>query len=361
MNSSHLNNTEQPKLILSSHYDSLEEESFVPNGFNALSGEEFLRQYELSEHPIGHGRASVVKVATCINSRKLYACKIIDKRLVPRIEQLHDEIRILGSIKHKNLITLHAMAEINQQLFLLIDLAVGGDLYERYITRKRCYTETETGIVVASLLSAASHLHGLGIIHRDIKPENILLTSKSSDTNVKLTDFGAAKLCEYQGNSGFGDDDNFGIGHINAVTRSLASPENRYGNWKSNTNLEVNSKARRANPPSPGRLRAYTSIGSENYNAPEVLLGNGYGVAVDVWSIGVVGYVLLFGTFPFHSTQSMLSAKTAPFPSPTCDRVSDLAKDLLTGLLTLDVEKRFTCDQALRHPWILPYAEPGSS
>ena len=138
---------------------------------------------------------------------------------------------------------------------------------------------------------------------------------------------------------------------------SCATSDDRLCGLKINMGLATNCNNQKSeNIASSCRLRAYTSIGTDNYNAPEVFLGNGYGPSVDVWSIGVVGYVLLFGVFPFQSTQSMLSAKTAPFPSHTRDKVSNLAKDLLAGLLTLDVDSRLTCDEALKHPWLSPYA-----
>jgi len=141
------------------------------------------------------------------------------------------------------------------------------------------------------------------IVHRDLKPENILLSSKGDDAIIKLIDFGFAKRSE---------------GEETVLT---------------------------------------TALGTPNYIAPEILNRQPYNEAVDMWAFGVIAYVLLCGYPPFHDDNhaelyKKIKRGAFVFDSPYWDNVSQSAKDLISGLLTLDTEKRFTVSDVLRHEWI---------
>ena len=158
---------------------------------------------------------------------------------------------------------------------------------------------------MVKILSAVSYLHRNSIIHRDLKPENILLVSSSDDTEIKLTDFGLAKKADHDG--------------------------------------------------------LKTFCGTPQYFAPEVLRRKGtvngegrYGTAADMWSLGVVLYILLTGTFPFDEDHLFDQIKTASYSLDGMEwkHISDAAKDLVQRMLKLNVKQRISVDEAMRHPWI---------
>jgi len=163
-------------------------------------------------------------------------------------------------------------------------------------------TEEKAKEIYHQILDAIHYLHNQNIAHRDIKPENILLKSKDCDI-IKITDFGLSRA--------------IGDGSI-----------------------------------------AKTLCGTALYLAPEVMLGNrteGYGLEVDMWSMGVVLYFMLSGTLPFDESKANIfeSVRKAEydFPSPTWDGISEVAKDLIKCLLVVDPTKRYTAAVALNHPW----------
>lgn len=158
---------------------------------------------------------------------------------------------------------------------------------------------------MVKILSAVSYLHKNSIIHRDLKPENILLVSSADDTEIKLTDFGLAKKADHDG--------------------------------------------------------LKTFCGTPQYFAPEVLRRKGtingegrYGTAADMWSLGVVLYILLTGTFPFDEDHLFDQIKTASYSLDGMEwrHISDAAKDLVQRMLRLNVKQRISVDDAMRHPWI---------
>merc|ERR1712137_932341 len=165
-----------------------------------------------------------------------------------------------------------------------------------------------------NLLEGVSYVHSKGIMHRDLKPENILLASKVSHTDVKISDFGLAKLSR-----------NF-----------------------------------------PERLPRATSIcGSDFYLAPEVIRQEEYGREIDIWALGVIAYVLLSGSLPFfhnvlHKLYRQIVERDMSFPEQAWKNVSKGALDFILRLLQVRAGDRLTAEQALSHPW-LRGATTGSS
>jgi len=268
----------------------------------AVSKDSFSDKYELGDE-LGRGAFAVVKDGTHKESNELFAIKIIskDKLTAQDEEGLKDEIGALQLLQHDYIMRLYDVFDEGQSIFLVTEKLVGGELFDRIVDKTQ-YTEKEARDVAKVLFEALAYCHQKRVAHRDLKPENLLLLSRENDTQVKLADFGFAKVCE------------------------------------------------------PGsKLR--TPCGTPSYVAPEILKGRSYGVPVDMWSIGVIMYIVLCGYQPFvDDDQQMLFKKIRNGAFEYHDRywssVSDQAKDLISGLLTTSPKRRLTASQALEHDWI---------
>jgi len=269
-----------------------------------LSKDSIEKHYDL-KGDVGSGAFSVVRKAVDKENGEEVAVKIIDKkRAGQKKEMLETEVAILQKVHHPNIVELKSMFENSAHIYLVMELVQGGELLERIIERGS-YTEKEAAQTGKEMLAAVQHLHNLGIAHRDLKPENLLCTSKDkTNVHIKLTDFGLSKILPANGND------------------------------------------------------MMTACGTPGYVAPEVLQCEGYGKEVDLWSAGVILYILLCGFPPFHEANNGLlfqkiMAGDYSFPRPYWDNISADAKDLVKKLLTVNPDKRITADQALLHPWIV--------
>jgi len=182
------------------------------------------------------------------------------------------------------------------------ELVEGGELFDRIVS-KTSYNEREARDLIKLLLDTLAYMHQKGVVHRDLKPENLLLCSESDDSAIKIADFGFAKR----------------------VTE-LSSHE--------------------------------TACGTPGYVAPEILRGDPYGTEVDIWSMGVICYVLLAGYPPFYDEdQKKLFKKIKEgryyFHDEYWSATSPEAIYMIKQMLCVDQSKRWTADQLLRHPWIL--------
>jgi len=225
--------------------------------------------------------------------------------------ELTKEAEMLRSLRHPHIIHLEDIFADNKRLFLVMEMSSGGDLFDR-IVKKKCYPEHEAKIVMTQILQAMAYLHERNIAHRDIKPENILLVNKHSDVDIKLTDFGLAKKVDESG-------------------------------------------------------KMKTFCGTPQYFAPEVLQrrnttkGAGtYSLAADMWSLGVILFVLLEGNYPFNENtlSQQISSAQYSFNAPIWKRISSEAKELIRNLLVIDPTARLTAQQALQSPWFLPSDQP---
>jgi calcium/calmodulin-dependent protein kinase I len=259
-------------------------------------------KYEIGEE-LGKGAFSIVKIGINKETGEKFAIKIINKKDAKADQdgqRLKTEIEILKKVKHPNIVCLKDIYETTDNLYLIMELVTGGELFDK-IVEKGQYTEKEASVVVSKMLNAIDYLHQNNIVHRDLKPENILL-QKGDDSEVKISDFGLSKI----------------VGESSLME---------------------------------------TACGTPYYVAPEVLSATGYGKSVDLWSIGVITYLLLCGFPPFYGEnlpevfEQILNAEF-DFPEPYWTDVSDEAKDFIKKLLVLDSKKRYTAKQALEHPWI---------
>ncbi|NWZ09793.1 KCC1G kinase, partial [Agelaius phoeniceus] len=247
---------------------------------------------------LGSGAFSEVFLVKQKSTGKLFALKCIKKSPLNRDSSLENEIAVLKKSRNS--------AELTQKLCLCLlqsfslHRVSGGELFDRILERG-VYTEKDASLVIHQVLTAVKYLHENGIVHRDLKPENLLYLTPEENSKIMITDFGLSKMEQ------------------NGIMS--------------------------------------TACGTPGYVAPEVLAQKPYSKAVDCWSIGVITYILLCGYPPFYEeTESKLFEKIKEgyyeFESPFWDDISESAKDFIRHLLEKNPSARFTCEEALRHPWI---------
>lgn len=262
------------------------------------------QKYQLGE-TLGTGAFSEVKIAREINTGRKFAVKIIDKmKCRGKENMIETEVRILTKVKHENIIQLYEMFDLDNKIYLVMELITGGELFDEIVNRGK-YTEADAAKIIHKILCAIDYLHNMGIAHRDLKPENLLLSDKSPNGKIMISDFGLSKI--------FSD-------------------------------VEVMK----------------TACGTPGYVAPEVLKRQGYGKEIDLWSLGVITYILLCGYPPFYDQNNvelfkLIMAGRYTFDRPWWDNISETAKDFIRHLLVLDPRARYTAQQALKHPFIVKH------
>eukprot|EP00897_Mesotaenium_endlicherianum_P004296 jgi/Mesen1/3895/ME000208S02896 len=259
---------------------------------------------------IGEGEFGCVR--SCISRRtgERLACKVISKsrlRTPAAVAAVQTEVAVMEAVgEHPSIVTLRDTVEDSQHVCLIMELCNGGDLFTR-ISERRHYSEANAAEVCARIAEVVRHCRSKSVLHRDLKPENILLCHKESDTIVRLADFGASTFVK-----------------LGKKLTMLA--------------------------------------GSPYYVAPEVIDGC-YGIEADVWSLGVILYILLCGVPPFwhEEEEGILSAikqgKVDMAWGPW-KNISEDAKDLVMRMLTRDTWQRITPEEILAHPWITKWVMP---
>ncbi|XP_057961076.1 phosphoenolpyruvate carboxylase kinase 1-like [Malania oleifera] len=257
------------------------------------------RDYQLLEE-IGRGRFGVVYRCFSPLTDEFYACKSVDKRLLADAtdrECIENEPKLMLHVaSHPNILHLRSVYEDDHFLHMVVDLCESSDLFERIAART--FSEPEAAAVLQPLADALSHCHRHGVAHRDVKPDNVLFDSRG---RLKLADFGSGE-CFSEGR----------------CMRGI--------------------------------------VGTPYYVAPEVIMGKDYNEKVDVWSAGVILYIMLAGVPPFlgesaAETFEAVARGNLRFPTKIFRSVSPAAKDLLRKMICRDVSKRFSAEQVLRHPW----------
>ncbi|XP_027853128.1 calcium/calmodulin-dependent protein kinase type 1 isoform X2 [Aphis gossypii] len=251
---------------------------------------------------LGTGAFSEVRLAVSKERpNEMYAVKIIDKKaLKGKEDSLDNEIKVLRRLTHPNIVQLLETFEDKSKVYLIMELVTGGELFDR-IVQKGSYTEKDAAHLIRQVLGAVDYMHEQGVVHRDLKPENLLYYSTDDDSKIMISDFGLSKI------------EDSGV--------------------------------------------MATACGTPGYVAPEVLAQKPYGKAVDVWSIGVISYILLCGYPPFYDENdanlfAQILKGEFEFDSPYWDDISDSAKNFIRQLMCVDADKRYTCREALAHPWI---------
>ncbi|XP_021864078.1 calcium-dependent protein kinase 11 [Spinacia oleracea] len=264
-----------------------------------------LRDHYLIGKKLGQGQFGTTYSCTEKSSGNLYACKSIPKRKLLCKEDYEDvwrEIQIMHHLsEHPNVVRIKGTYEDSVFVHLVMELCAGGELFDRIVAKGQ-YSERQAVELIKTIVGVVQACHSLGVMHRDLKPENFLFDSPSEDAKLQATDFGLSVF--YKPGQYFSD-----------------------------------------------------VVGSPYYVAPEVLCKR-YGPEIDVWSAGVILYILLSGVPPFWAeTESgifrqILHGKL-DFESDPWPNISDSAKDLIRKMLERDPRRRITAYEALCHPWIL--------
>ncbi|XP_069065153.1 serine/threonine-protein kinase D1 isoform X1 [Pleurodeles waltl] len=251
---------------------------------------------------LGSGQFGIVYGGKHRKTGRDVAIKIIDKLRFPTKQesQLRNEVAILQNLHHRGVVNLECMFETMERVFVVME-KLHGDMLEMILSSERGrLPERITTFLVTQILVALRHLHFKNIVHCDLKPENVLLASADPFPQVKLCDFGFARI----------------IGE-KSFRRSV--------------------------------------VGTPAYLAPEVLRNRGYNRSLDMWSVGVIIYVSLSGTFPFNEDEDIHDQiQNAAFmypPNPWKD-TSQEAIDLINNLLQVKMRKRYSVDKTLSHPWL---------
>jgi calcium/calmodulin-dependent protein kinase I len=251
---------------------------------------------------LGSGAFSVVKSAQHKITKEIFAVKILDKYEDDdeQTQKFKQEIAIISSLHHENIVRFYELDSDNENYYVIMELVGGGELFD-YIIEKKIIPEMEAVCIVAQVLKAVEYMHSNGIAHRDLKPENLLF--KNSDRKIiKIADFGESKSFK------------------------------------------------------EGALATY--CGTPDYMAPEIIRGEPYSGEVDIWSIGVITYIMLAGFPPFDGESDVdvfasILAIRYSFSSPEWDNISSSANHFISSILKEVPKDRLTAQEALEHPWIV--------
>ena len=249
----------------------------------------------------GYARCLLVKNKT---TGQLYACKELQKNKLNNVASLKSEIQILIKLDHPNIIKLYEIYENDNYIYLVMELCTGGELFDRIIQKTeqgKQFTEKEVANIFQQMMSAINYCHSNKIVHRDLKPENLLLATPDENSPIKVIDFGMSRI--------------------------------------------FNNKQ-----------AMFDKVGTAYYISPEVLDGF-YDEKCDIWSAGVILYILLCGYPPFNGNDDdeiFESIKKRKFVYPDAEwaNISKEAKDLINKMLSEPLT-RLTAEQVLGHPWLV--------
>ena len=251
------------------------------------------------------------------------------------------EIQILSQLNHPDVVQMYSVYRIPSQMYIVLEYLRGGELLKAVCQRQR-YTEDDARALLRPILEGVRYLHSRDVIHRDIKPENLILSDKSLGSVIKIVDFGFACLTDR-------DEELKARNGDSGSVSPASSASSRASSLMRGTTPADTSAA------SPGRDRDSSRYlcGTPGYLAPEVIKSKLYTTCCDMWSVGVVTYILLSGTMPFSTkTNKHVLTGTFTFPEERWGTVSEEAKDLIRMLLEVRTSERYTAEQALQHPWM---------
>jgi len=263
--------------------------------------------YSFDKRPLGEGSYGKVTKAVHKDTNAVRAIKAIDLSQIKDKSSFEIEVGIQQKLHHPNIVRLYEVFKDAMKVYLVMELCTGGELFDRIVEQAEhsaddmAFDEQHASTYMLQILGAMHYLHTNNIVHRDIKPENFLMQDKSKDAEIKVIDFGLAKY-------------------------------------------------------NPDGMRMKTKAGTPYYVSPQVLDGN-YSEKCDVWSCGVICYVLLCGYPPFYGDDDkqilrMVRLGNYDYPSPDWDNTSAEAKDFIGKMLTRQEDKRPSAKEMLEHPWV---------
>ena len=255
---------------------------------------------------LGSGSFGRVFLVSHNETKKLYALKVIEKRKLlmsyGKLDIIYNEINIHSKLDHENIIKLYNVYEDNENINIILEYAPNGNLYELIAKQKNGFSEYKAFEYFIQVVNAVYYLHNNNIIHRDIKPENILI---GDDNKIKLCDFG----------------------------------------WAKELTLENRS----------------TFCGTVEYMAPEIVGSENYDYGVDIWSLGILLYELLYGHSPFRADNTkniILNIKSHELTYEDKNKnISHSCKDLIKKLLNNNPQKRYKIKDILEHPFVKKHSE----
>ncbi|KAL1537332.1 Calcium-dependent protein kinase 15 [Salvia divinorum] len=274
-----------------------------PNNILGKPFEDVKSKYSIGKE-LGRGQFGVTYACTDTATGRQYACKsILKRKLVSKSdrEDMKREVHIMQHLSGQpNIVEFRGAYEDRQSVHLVMELCGGGELFDRIIAKGH-YSEKDASDLCRQIVNVVDHCHFMGVMHRDLKPENFLLSSKEEKAMLKATDFGLSVFIE-----------------DGKVYRNI--------------------------------------VGSAYYVAPEVLKRS-YGKEIDIWSAGVILYILLSGVPPFWAETEngifdAILKEEVDFVSQPWPSISNSGKDLVRKMLTKDPKKRITSSEVLEHPWI---------
>ena len=270
----------------------------------AIQNKSLFDKYEVKQK-IGKGKFGLVKSGINKETKKPVAIKIMAKKNMDKsdMELAKVEIDILKIAQHPNIIKLYDVFENENYIYIIMEYCSGGDLLSYFEHFEYELPEAKVCEIIHKLSMAIYYLHSYGIVHRDLKPENILMTDLTSNADIRLLDFGLSKF----------------VGNDEKCTEPY---------------------------------------GTLSFVAPEVLQGKPYDKSVDLWSIGIITFLLLCGYMPFddkHSEREIARQTIqdpVPYENKIWSKLSPEAKTFVDGLLQKKPEKRYSIKEVLEHPWI---------
>lgn len=263
----------------------------------------------IKENDLGSGSyGQVYRVKNKVTG-ETRACKQMVKGKISNMNKFNLEISIMSKTDHPYIIKLYEIFEDTRNIYLVMEECTGGELFDRIISRiesGKMYSEKEAAKIFSQMVSAICYCHSQGICHRDLKPENILFLTKDEDSPIKVIDFGLSRVT---------------------------------------TDMKKEGK----------QVHMTTRVGTAYYVSPEVLQGY-YDEKCDIWSAGVMLYILLSGDPPFNGANDneiyrCIAKRKFSFPDAEWKNISQEAKDLICHMLCAP-DKRYTAAQVLEHPWI---------
>lgn len=254
------------------------------------------------DRKIGSGTFGKVYEVTYKPINQKRAMKVVKKDTINYQDDAQTflkEIEMLTQLDHPNIIKIYEYYVDELNYYVITELAKGGELYDQ-IYKLKYFKEEHASIIMQQIISAVCYMHSKGIVHRDLKPENIMLDTDDGDLTIKIIDFGTSNY------------------------------------FHQNEKLSL-------------------KVGTPYYIAPEIIKGT-YNDKCDIWSLGVIMYILLSGTPPFNGNDDQMILQRVKegkynMQLSEFDSVSDEAKDLIQKMLTYDPEKRISALEALKHPW----------